>query len=144
MRRTFIAGIGALTLSAFIAASGRAVVAQGASTATPQYSAAQADRGLALYTSSCSMCHGADLAGSTTIPPLKGMEFESYWLGKPVGELFDKINTTMPKTEPGSLKPEQSAELVAYILRELKAPAGTADLTSKLDDLNKITIDRSK
>lgn len=106
------------------------------------YSNTQADRGKTLYTASCAVCHGAELGGSATVPPLKGPDFESYWLGKPVGELFEKIVTTMPKAKPGSLTPAESSDLVAYLLRELQAPAGPADLSSTPSELNELAIGR--
>jgi mono/diheme cytochrome c family protein len=129
-------------LLALVLRTGR-VWAQEASS-TPVYSTAQADRGQMLYTETCASCHGADFTGSATVPPLVGMEFESYWAGKPVGELFDKIITTMPKTTPGSMSAAQTADVVAALLRALKSPAGQTDLSSNPDTLNTLTIPGTK
>jgi hypothetical protein len=46
----------------------------------------------------------------------------------------------MPKSMPGSLTPQQSADVTAYMLSTLKAPAGKADLAPKVDELKQITI----
>ena len=112
----------------------------GRTTAAGVYTAAQAARGEQVYVKSCSGCHGADLKGIGVSPPLNGPEFDSYWRGKAVGELFEKVSVTMPKTAPGSLTPAESAEAVAYLLSMLKAPAGPTELPVKMDDLNAITI----
>lgn len=116
----------------------------GKSTAAGVYTEAQAKRGGELYQMTCSGCHGADLKGMGVNPPLNGPDFDSYWRGKPVGELYEKISMTMPKTAPGSLTPDQSADAVSYILSMLKAPAGATALPAKADELNQITIEPAK
>jgi S-disulfanyl-L-cysteine oxidoreductase SoxD len=121
-----------------------AITAANAQGPRVSYTPAQAERGATLYAASCAACHAADLTGSATVPPLKGTEFEGYWLGKQVGELFEKVSVTMPKTMPGSLTPAQSADLVAYVLRETKVPAGTTELGSNMDELNKLKIEAQK
>jgi mono/diheme cytochrome c family protein len=50
----------------------------------------------------------------------------------------------MPATAPGSLSPEQTADVVAYMLSVGKYPTGAADLVAKVDDLKQITIDAPK
>jgi mono/diheme cytochrome c family protein len=116
----------------------------GRSTAEGVYTEAQAKRGQELYQSTCAACHGPDLQGMGVNPPLNGPDFDSYWRGKQVGELFEKISMTMPKTAPGSLTPDQSADAIAYILSMLKSPAGATPLPAKTDDLNKLTIEAAK
>ena len=106
------------------------------------YSAAQAKRGADLYAKECAACHGDTLSGMDPIPPLAGADFVSHW--KNVGELFDKTSTTMPAIAPGSLTPEQVADVLAHILSVNKYPAGTTDLPSKVDALTTIKIEASK
>ena len=112
----------------------------GRTTADGVYTDAQAKRGAQVYADTCASCHGADMKGTSVIPSLSGPEFESFWRGQPLGDLFEKISTTMPKSMPGSLTPQQSADVTAYMLTMLKAPAGKADLAPKLDELKQITI----
>jgi mono/diheme cytochrome c family protein len=98
------------------------------SVAAGVYSAAQATRAQALYKDQCASCHGA--AGEGTIgPPVAGDIFLTSWSGRPVAELVDKIQKTMPFNLPGSLSRPQSIELATYILQVGKFPAGQAELT---------------
>jgi mono/diheme cytochrome c family protein len=98
------------------------------SVAAGVYSAAQATRAQALYKDQCASCHGA--AGEGTIgPPVAGDIFLTAWSGRPVAELVDKIQKTMPFNLPGSLSRPQSIDLATYILQVGKFPAGQAELT---------------
>jgi mono/diheme cytochrome c family protein len=105
------------------------------------YSDAQAKRGTALYAEQCASCHGENLEGVADLfPALTGPAFGKSWQGKSVGELFEKVSTTMPALDPGSLKPEQSADVIAFILSKSKYPAGAADLAASADPLKQIQI----
>jgi len=92
------------------------------------YSAAQAARGQQVYQVQCGECHGMAMEG-TTGPPLVGDSFLSNWSGRPLANLIDKIEKTMPFNQPVSLSRQQSADLAAYILQAGKFPAGQAELT---------------
>src|SRR4051812_45300858 len=64
------------------------------------FTAAQADRGDAVYNEKCATCHeGADVDG----PPLTGMPFVDRWREDTLDGLFEFITTRMPQTAPGSL-----------------------------------------
>jgi hypothetical protein len=65
----------------------------------------------------------------TTGPPLVGDGFLSNWNGRPLADLVDKIEKTMPFNEPVTLSRRQSTDLAAYILQAGKFPAGQAELT---------------
>ena len=109
------------------------------------YTEQQAKRGSTLYAEQCIACHGEDLKGlADVVPALTGESFILNWKGKSVGELFDKISTTMPALEPGSMKPAQVADLIAHILSTSKYPAGSTDLASTLEPLQQIKIDPPK
>ena len=108
------------------------------------YTAEQAKRGEALYKEQCSACHGDNLEGSGPMPPLAGKDFLANWQGKTVGDLFEKPQTSMPATAPGTLTPEQATNLMAYLLSQGKSPACSAALSDKMDDLKKISIDAPK
>jgi len=97
------------------------------SVAAGVYSAAQAARVQALYKDQCASCHGT--AGEGTIgPPVAGDIFLTAWSGRPVAELVEKIQKTMPFNLPGSLSRQQAIDLAAYILQVGKFAAGQAEL----------------
>ena len=109
------------------------------------YTEQQAARGKTLFTETCAECHGENLNGMDDfIPPLTGENFFKVWEGKSVGDLFDQISKNMPVLNPGSLKPEQAADLAAYILSVAKYPAGATDLASEFEALQHIRIDAPK
>jgi mono/diheme cytochrome c family protein len=92
------------------------------------YSATQATRGQAIYTAQCADCHGKALEGAIG-PPLVGDAFLSNWSARSLASLVDKTQKTMPFNSPGSLSPQQSKDLVAYILQMGKFPAGATELS---------------
>jgi hypothetical protein len=58
-----------------------------------------------------------------------------------VGDLFDRIRTTMPQDKPGSLTRQQDADVVAYLLNANKFPAGKVELESQTELLKQIQFD---
>src|SRR5215204_4080148 len=96
------------------------------------YTADQAKRGDALYKEQCATCHGDNLEGSGPMPPLAGKDFLTNWSGKSLGDLYEKIQTTMPATAPGTLMPAQTADLLAFVLKSCKFPAGSTALEGKV------------
>ena len=105
------------------------------------YTTPQAARGADLYQSKCSTCHGPELAGDGTAPPLAGPVFVGHWGGQPVASLFDYIHTSMPSDQPGTLSDHEVADLIAFLLRSSKFPAGHTELPAVPDQLNAIVID---
>ena len=95
------------------------------------YAAPQAERGRQIYQAQCAECHGNAMEG-TTGPPLVGPGFLSNWSARPLANLADKIQKTMPFNLPGSLSQQQSTDLAAYILRAGKFPAGQAELSDAM------------
>lgn len=108
------------------------------------YTADQAKKGEVLYKEQCSACHGDNLEGSGPMPPLAGKDFLANWTGKTVGDLYEKTQTTMPATAPGTLTPEQAADIVAFMLSKDNYPAGSAALEGKMEPLLKIKLDEPK
>lgn len=92
------------------------------------YTAQQATRGADAFTQSCASCHGDDLAGIDEASPLAGGQFLSDFDGLTVGDLFDRIRTTMPQNAPKSLSPEVYADILAYLLKANGFPAGDKPL----------------
>ena len=135
-----------LSMGGFLLSMSYAVVIAQASRSVNEgvYTAEQAKRGEALYKENCSACHGDNLEGSGPMPPLAGKDFLANWQGKTVGDLFEKTSTTMPATAPGSLTPEQAADIISFLLSKDAYPAGSAALEAKTEPLLKIKIDAPK
>jgi S-disulfanyl-L-cysteine oxidoreductase SoxD len=95
------------------------------------YTEEQAQRGAALYRQQCSSCHGDKLTGkeSENAPSLTGQDFEAQWKGRSIGDLFKKILRKMPQDDPGTLTPQQSIDLVTFLLSFNKFPAGQTELS---------------
>ncbi|MEI9970954.1 MAG: PQQ-binding-like beta-propeller repeat protein [Ignavibacteriota bacterium] len=92
------------------------------------FTALQADRGRTAYRESCARCHGPDLAGGESTPPLVGSTFLATWNGKSALDLLDRTRRTMPTDNPGGLRDQQYADIVGYILSANGFRAGAADL----------------
>ena len=93
------------------------------------YTDAQAERGKKVYGETCTVCHGATLKGSDIGgPPLLGPDFINGWKAMSLGALLNKINMDMPSNAPGTLMPEQYADVLAYVLSVNKYPAGMKEL----------------
>jgi mono/diheme cytochrome c family protein len=93
------------------------------------YTAPQAARGEQIYRTQCGDCHGKAMEGAIG-PPLAGVDFLSNWSARPLADLVDKIQKTMPFEQPGSLSRAQSIDLTAFMLQTGKFPAGSADLAA--------------
>jgi S-disulfanyl-L-cysteine oxidoreductase SoxD len=104
------------------------------------YTEAQATRGEDAYKKDCSSCHGAGLAGDGFAPGLAGSEFLSNWNGTTVGDLFDRIRISMPPSSPGSVSGESKADIIAFVLKFNKFPAGQTELPSGAEALKDIAI----
>lgn len=126
MRSPWVPAI-ALVALIFVGASWTAVAQTGRTAADRVYTDAQALRGQAVYDAQCRACHGATLAGGLA-PPLAGADFLRAWNTRPLIDLVDKIEKTMPAASPGTLSRAQSTDLVAHLLRSSAFPAGTAEL----------------
>ena len=98
----------------------------------------QATRGAALYSEYCATCHGRDLAGDDRAPSLRGFQFNAAWDDVPLGQLFDRIRTSMPQDNPNSLSRTQNADILAFILQQSNFPSGRDELSADSDMLNTI------
>ena len=113
--------------------------AQGARTVRDGvFTDAQAGRGQAIYQKQCASCHGGKLEGSQG-PPLTADVFIGHWQTQPLSELAGKIRNTMPADAVGTLTPQQSADLVAFILKTGGFAAGKTELAADEAVLGKIT-----
>lgn len=102
-------------------------LAQDASSFTQE----QAETGRIMYRGTCQICHGSSLANGQFGTPLKGSFFRDKWKGKSVGELLQFMFEKMPPDKVMSLTPEQSAELLAYILLRNDLMPGATPLSGE-------------
>ena len=109
------------------------------------YTAAQADRGDKLFLASCAMCHGANMSGGGGVPGLVGPELLVIWGNKPAYGLFDTIQATMPADAPGSLRPQQYADILSAIFRANGFPASPdKELSPERAALEDILLEQKK
>jgi mono/diheme cytochrome c family protein len=105
------------------------------------YTDEQATRGEALYGEHCVKCHGATLQGNGEgALPLTGATFKSTWNGVSMGAMFDRVRVSMPQDKPATLTRQQVADVLAFILRANKFPAGKTELARQTDLLNAIVF----
>ena len=104
------------------------VAAQVKTTTDSVYTAAQAKRGETVYAGS----------GSGQAPSLTGKEFNEAWNGQTLADLFDRIQTTMPADAPGTLKPAETADVIAFMLSKDNFPAGEVELPADAAALKEI------
>ncbi len=107
------------------------------------FTAEQAASGKTVYAAQCGNCHGKNLSGSEFATPLNGNAFSLNWAGKPTDALFTFIHTRMPPAAIGSLSPEATASLVAYLLQMNGAKAGEAPLAADATVLASLQIQRN-
>jgi cytochrome c len=108
------------------------------------YTTEQAKRGAALYANECASCHGTALNGGESAPPLTGGEFFSNWNGLTVGDLFERIRVSMPADNPGKLKREQDADILAFMLNTNQFPEGSIELDHRTEVLKQIRLETIK
>jgi mono/diheme cytochrome c family protein len=92
------------------------------------YTAAQAERGKAVYLQHCSRCHGEDLGGRRDYP-LSGERFMERWEAHTLDHLVVLIRTSMPPDGIGTVAADDTRDIVAYLLQQNGFPAGAAELS---------------
>jgi len=89
-------------------------------------------QGSVIYTRKCAVCHGAKGEGIAPAPrligaePRQGFPFgKDFTIPKTIGNywpyattLYDYVHRAMPLVAPGSLSPDETYALVAYLLAE--------------------------
>lgn len=104
-----------------------------ASTLSGAYTTQQAARGKDVYAGNCRSCH--------TPTSHTGAMFATWWQGKRLADLFTFVSTQMPKNDPGSLSPEDAADVVAYLLQINGMPPGKAEVYPDADSLERFRIE---
>ena len=100
------------------------------------YTAAQAERGKSTFSEKCAACH--DPARFT------GDAFFDAFNNKALKEVWDIASGTMPEDNPGSLKPQEYGDLMAFFLNLNAFPAGEAELPGNAGAMANIKIEKPK
>jgi mono/diheme cytochrome c family protein len=100
------------------------------------YTDAQAGRGQDVFGRICSRCHNITDFTSDT--------FLASWEASTVLDLFTLMQKSMPQDNPGSLEPQEYADVIAFVLRSNQLPAGTTELDTEADHLKAIRIEKKK
>ena len=97
------------------------------------YNPDQASRGQDVYVAQCRSCHTPEAHVSPT--------FQATWSGKSLHELYAYIRERMPKNDPASLSDQEYIDVLTYLLRLNRAPAGDTELPPDADTLKTIRFD---
>jgi len=84
------------------------------------YTSRQASRGARSFEISCSACH--DRVQFT------GPTFLESWSERSLSDLFGFMQASMPEDSPGSLRPQEYADVISFFLSLNGFPAGEAEL----------------
>ena len=103
------------------------------STVQGVYNREQATRGQDVYIGQCRSCHTPEAHASPT--------FQATWGGKPLAEIYSYIRERMPKSEPGSLSDQEYIDVLTYVLRLNRMPAGDTELPADAETLKGIRFD---
>lgn len=101
---------------------------------TGVYTAEQADRGAALYKQKCASCHAPNRFTDDL--------FYTSFAGKPLWEMFDVISDSMPEDDPGGMKPEEYADVIAYLIKLNGFPTGQTELPTSKEALALILFEK--
>lgn len=119
-------------LSSLLAAGVAAAAEDPRSIVDRVYSVAQAERGEARFKVSCSSCH--------TPGSFAGGSFAERWNGQTMAEAFDFVSNAMPENDPGGLKKQEYADVLAFILSVNGYPVGNDELPPDPVELKKLAI----
>lgn len=127
-----------LTALAVALAQGSQEGATTTGVSTGVYTSEQAERGAEVFLTSCAGCHGPELQGGfgPQLAPLG-----EHWLGGSLGSLYSFVSSAMPYSAPGSLEPQQYADVLAFVLQENGYQAGDAELVPDAEALAAFTFD---
>ena len=139
--------IGAVAV-VFAVSAGASVTSNAQAAATPDvsvrsgvYTEEQAKRGEGISNKLCTSCHGPELSGGEAGPTLVGLEFTGNWNNLAVLDFYDRVHTTMPADAPGTMTPQQATDVIAYVFKLNKYPAGKTELPTDVALLKGIKIE---
>ena len=101
------------------------------------YTESQAERGRAIFESSCLRCHGPVVDG---VPQrFTADKFWASWGEDSLASLHTYLRRSMPNDAPGTLPASAYIDVVAYLVAANAAPAGPSDLTAETIPLVRLT-----
>ena len=100
------------------------------------YTAAQAGRGKTVFDAKCSGCHEPSR--------FTGEAFFEAFNNKPMKDIWDIASGTMPEDNPGSLKQQEYADILAYFLQLNEFKPGDAELQGNAAAMAAIKIEKKK
>jgi alcohol dehydrogenase (cytochrome c) len=111
--------------------------------ATGTFTEEQYQRGELLYAEQCALCHGDNLEGGVA-PTLLGPTFRKTWsrINANVGELYNRIATTMPPAQAGRLGDAQNLDILSFVLGRNNVLVGTEELQADYNYLSVIPLGR--
>lgn len=104
------------------------------------YTKEQAERGEKSYKQICTKCHLFDGPVTKDGPPLGGDIFFNKWDGKTVFEMAVGIRLNMPPDGSVFLEDDETADLVAFILKSNGFPAGDKPLKTDASAKNLLIV----
>ena len=100
------------------------------------YTASQAERGKKAFDEKCSGCHEPSR--------FSGDSFHEAWDGKALKEIWDIASGTMPEDNPGSLKQQEYADIIAHFLSLNGYATGDAELQPGAAPMGDIKIEKKQ
>lgn len=133
----------ATVLAAGLLFTAAAQAAEETMPASGTFTAAQYESGEQLYRQECALCHGQDLDGGVA-PSLVGPTFRKGWsrIGANVGELYNRISTTMPPGQLGRLDEAANLAILSYLLGRNNVLVGSEALRNDYQYLSAIPLGR--
>ena len=92
----------------------------------------QVESGKQVFDNICFECHTTDLFGP---------DYMVGWSGATVGEFYVELQATMPYENPGGLKVDDYADVIAYLFAINGVESGEEELSSDPQQLEEISID---
>lgn len=96
------------------------------------FTAGQVESGKQVFEDVCFECHTTDLFGP---------DYMVGWSGATVGEFYVELQATMPYENPGGLKDDDYAAVIAYLFAINGVAPGEDELSSDPDQLEGISIE---
>jgi mono/diheme cytochrome c family protein len=98
------------------------------------YTAAQARSGEAIFRGVCADCHA--------LTQFQDSNFLRPWEGRAARDLFESIRTQMPQDNPGHLRRDEYAAVLAFIFELNGFPASDSTLGTTDAALRRVRIER--
>jgi ubiquinol-cytochrome c reductase cytochrome c subunit len=127
-RRSPLASVALLVIGLLATGGAYALFTTSATAETSSQVSSMVSEGQKLLAANCAGCHGDKAEGGNAGPTLSGPDFTNGYKDGNASALYNKISMDMPSSAPGSLTPEQYADVMAYVLNVNKYPAGQAEI----------------